>query len=396
MSLIITPRTTLSTFTRASAATFINPNGRIAAAASGAFRENHDPLTGAALGCIIEAARTNLIIGSADIGGTGWTNTNVTANLDDSTAIDGTVERTKLVPTATNATHGSQRSVTLAAASQECFSVYAEPAGYESMAFVISSPGMTTIDLRFNMVTGVFTLSGGTATYGAEKVRDGATDEWRIWASYLTVTGGASTHQVRVGNNSNVFSFAGDTTSGVAFWGAQQESGFHPSSYIPTTTASVARVEDELTLAIADWFNPSEGTLFVECDWAYGSDANPGNRFALVLDDGTSNNRIAIGNWSGQRGQCRVNAGGVLEATIAGGAAGSQRTRIAFAWRSAEFASSIDGAAVTEVLSGAIPGGLTTMRVGGGLSATDRLGGSIRWWYYPKRLPNSSLIEMTT
>jgi hypothetical protein len=396
MSLIITPRTTLSTFARASAATYINPNGRITASASGAMRTNHNPVTGAAKGVLMEPARTNQVIGSADIGGTGWTNLNITANLDNSVALDGTTERTKIVPNATVSGHYAQRSITLGAASQECFSVYCEPAGYEWIAFVIISPGMTNVDIRFNMTTGAFTLSGGTATYGAEKVRDGTTDEWRFWVSYLTVTGGASTHRVYCGNNSGGFTFAGDTTSGISVWGAQQETGKHPTSYIPTTTAAVARVADDLTLLVATWLNAAEGTLFVECDWPYGSTEDIGNRVAIQIDDGTNNNRIRIDNGGGLRGAVKVNSGGILEASIAGAAASTNVTRVAFAWRSAEFASSIDGAAVTELLTGAIPIGLTTARVGSGLSAVDRLSGSVRWWYYPKRLSNAALIEMTT
>ena len=165
--------------------------------------------------------------------------------------------------------------------------------------------------------------------------------------------------------------------------------------FLPTTTVAVTRAEDNLTLAIADWFNPAEGTIFVEVEWSYGSNLNPGNRVALQIDDGTNTNRILIGNHGGDRGQCRVTSGGVLEASIAGGAAGPQRTCIAFAWRSSDFALCIDGGAVTNLTTGAIPAGLTTMRVGGGIAATERLDGPVRWWYYPKRLTDAALMALT-
>ena len=53
------------TFTRASTGTFVNENGLVTTAASGAARFDHDPVTGKCLGLLVEEARTNYLFAFA-------------------------------------------------------------------------------------------------------------------------------------------------------------------------------------------------------------------------------------------------------------------------------------------------------------------------------------------
>lgn len=393
MSLIRTTRAAISTFARTTAATYINALGVMANAAIDAPLINHDPVTKAALGVAIWPDRTNRIIGSADIGGVGWTLVNLPAPTPAAgVAPDGTTTMVKLVPSAVAGSHQTQRSVTLAAASHEVTSCFVQASGYTWARLVAFSPGMAGAYLSCDLTAGTYTLSGGATEGGIVLAAPTATPTWRIWMHYLTVTGGAGNQFVIVGSGGS-FNFTGNTVDGILAWGMQQESGSFPSAYIPTTTLAVQRDEDNLTQTIADWFNAAEGTIFVECDWAYGSGADPGTRVALQIDDGTSNNRIRIDNNGGRRGDIRVTAGGVLSANIPGPAASAARTKIAFAWRSNDVAACIDGGAVTLQPGAAMPTGLTIARVGGG--ATTSLGGNVRWWYYPKRMIDADLMRMT-
>jgi len=58
------------------------------------------------------------------------------------------------------------------------------------------------------------------------------------------------------------------STNSIHAWGAQLEAEAtltNPTSYIPTTTASVTRGADNLYLDVdTRWFNPSEGTMIFE------------------------------------------------------------------------------------------------------------------------------------
>jgi hypothetical protein len=52
-------------------------------------------------------------------------------------------------------------------------------------------------------------------------------------------------------------------------WGAQQEAGAFATSYIPTTSATVTRNFDNLSITstnFASWFNQTTGTFAVQYD----------------------------------------------------------------------------------------------------------------------------------
>jgi hypothetical protein len=113
------------------------------------------------------------------------------------------------------------------------------------------------------------------------------------WVRYSraesSVTSGSQT--VQIGNRGTVT--AGNSVS-VDLWGAQAESGSVATSYIPTTTGSVTRNADVISLTgVAGLIGQTEGTIYAEVDVRVLGDG----RFA-TLSDGTSNNRI----------QCRFNA----------------------------------------------------------------------------------------
>jgi hypothetical protein len=57
----------------------------------------------------------------------------------------------------------------------------------------------------------------------------------------------------------------------VYFWGAQLEAASFASSYIPTTTAAVARNADMLTYPFAGNASATEGTCYAECAMHQGS-----------------------------------------------------------------------------------------------------------------------------
>jgi len=87
-------------------------------------------------------------------------------------------------------------------------------------------------------------------------------------------------------------SYAGQTDANVFIWGAQLEESPIATSYIPTTTAAVTRVKDDIYLTSASsLIGQTEGTLFIEVDWQVTDGAN---QVLLALSDGTTDNRILI------------------------------------------------------------------------------------------------------
>jgi hypothetical protein len=96
-----------------------------------------------------------------------------------------------------------------------------------------------------------------------------------------------------VSNGATVFNFRkysglNNNTPVVAF-GFQLEAGAFATPYIPTVAAQVTRVADSAVMTgvnFSSWFNPEQGTLFVDA-------TNVGQNIASVsLNDGTTSNRI--------------------------------------------------------------------------------------------------------
>ena len=81
----------------------------------------------------------------------------------------------------------------------------------------------------------------------------------------------------------------GTDTTAIFLWGAQLEEGSYPTSYIPTSGASVTRNQDQFTRdGISSLINSTEGVLFVEM----AALADDGTNRYLSINDGTINNYV--------------------------------------------------------------------------------------------------------
>ena len=73
-------------FTRTSAATYVNSAGNIVSAPAGTPRFDHDPVTLQPRGLLIEEQRTNLLTYSEDWTNAAWNKTNITVTAAATTA----------------------------------------------------------------------------------------------------------------------------------------------------------------------------------------------------------------------------------------------------------------------------------------------------------------------
>ena len=112
------------TFTRASTATYYNAAGTLTSAAINEPRLDYNPSTLAAQGLLIEEARSNLLLQSADFTTT-WSQTNITTTANTTASPDGgTNGDTLLINSASAAT--SQTSQSFTAGSTITVSVFAK------------------------------------------------------------------------------------------------------------------------------------------------------------------------------------------------------------------------------------------------------------------------------
>ena len=192
-------------------------------------------------GWLIEGASTNIQVRSEEFDNAAWAKTNlntVTANA--TTAPDGTTTADKMIEdSAVTASHRVSDVVTHTAGTST-LSVYAKA---DTRDQLILSAGSTAI---FAIQGAVFDLTLGTIstapTLGAAKI-EALSDGWYRCSATGTTTAAVTTSFIGMAVAGDS-AYTGDNASGLYIWGAQVEALPFASSYIPTTTASVTRAGD--------------------------------------------------------------------------------------------------------------------------------------------------------
>jgi hypothetical protein len=191
-------------------------------------------------------------------------------------------------------------------------------------------------------------------------------------------------------NNNPSFIALGTET--IFAWGAQLEAGSFPTSYIPTTTASVVRSADVCSITGSDFtgfYNQSEGTLFANIQSTGSGDRRP-----VAFDIG---NNSQFYNFYATSALSRyAQASGSLGSFTMAGTVPSTPLLYAGTLKHGDYSLALNGSIVgsSAVSLGAT---FTTLRIGaGGGGGGQFLCGhlaSIR--YYKKRLSNAKLVTIT-
>jgi hypothetical protein len=283
----------LVTFTRASSGTYVGSDGLIKTAATDTPRFDHNPATGESLGLLVEEARTNLLTYSEQFNNLAWSKFRLTVTQDAAIAPNNTITADKLVPNNGTTTGACYSLVTVTIGNSYVVSVYIKAAEL-GFAFVANNTRVSTTDagVCVNLSTGAITNAGASGTYVVTNAGNGW---WRVSCATTSTSSNAFFEIYPLAAAGTWNSSTGDGTSGIYIWGAQLEAGAFPTSYIPTTTASVTRSADVASIAgsnFSRWYNQSEGTMFGSIRTR--APASASNGFLFQFTDGTSNNRIEL------------------------------------------------------------------------------------------------------
>ena len=238
--------------------------------------------------------------------------------------------------------------------------------------------------------------SGGTAG-----IRYYGNGWYRIsWTSTSTGSGVAFVSFLFTNNNptaGRATSYAGQTDANVFVWGAQLETGPIATSYIPTTTASVTRVKDDITLGSASsLIGQTEGTIYVEVDWRETSGVL---QYLLSANDDSVNNRIAIRKTTGDSLNMLAVANNVTltdQGESSSSYSGAQK--LAFAYANNDFALYRNGSPISFDTSGSLAAlaTLTNIDLGQAFNTSAQANMWIRAVsLYPKRLSAAQLAALT-
>ena len=357
-------------FTRATAATRVDEDGLVADVLSGVPRIDY---TGG--GCphiLAEPQRTNTILYSEEFGSTGWsfvTAGSVIAPIvtnDYAISPDGTQNAQRIQFNLNGGTVSADRTVIRQGVGSQTdwfFSVWMKSTNGSNQKILwhtTSDSNETTITSEWQR----FTLNlNATSDY---------------WIG-LGLRGGTSTVD----------------TADILVYGFQAEQGSYPTSYIPTSGATVTRNQDQFTRdGISSLINSTEGVLFVEMaalsdDLTYKmislSDGSTTNRISVIFNNTSSNTiRVVIVNYSVSFDETYT-VTSILDFN-----------KIAVKYKENDFALWINGTEVAIDTSGAVPINLNKLSFDIG-NGTYHFYGKVRQLQvYPTALSDSELTILTT
>jgi hypothetical protein len=211
---------------------------------------------------LIEEGRTNLLARSEEFDATYWTKIRSSVPTPN-TAISpsGATDADKLVEDTSSNTHLVYRLVNVGVTTPISFSVFAKASERSWIQLECGDNFTAGSTAYFNLSNGTIGTVGAGATASIQSMGNG----WYRCVVVATPTATTSNgFYVNIATANGTRSYAGDGTSGVFLWGAQLEVGSFPTSYIPTTTGTLARSADVCSITTAGWSNAGNDTMVVE------------------------------------------------------------------------------------------------------------------------------------
>ena len=345
------------TVTRASSKTRVNSSNLIETIATDVPALDYSLSSCPALA--VDPAATNLLLQSQDFSTT-WSvagSATITAN-------------TAVSPN--GGTDADTLTLTAAAASRVRQSVAMTPStDYTFSAWVKTASGTKDFRLAYN--TGLTTFDSGDLT---------ATTTWQRFVYTFTSDASLLSPEVRITND-----LAG-TAGSVYIWGAQLELGEYATGYIPTTTLTVARSLDSISLSsliINGILGATTGTLFINGKINVAS----GNVGLFALSDGTTDNVIRITSDDIQAVTATVSQ--VVTSCFTADAEGYDDVKVAIRWNGTNVRVYVDGSAI----------GNANFTAGAAMTNFNIIGRNTTSWireviFYDSALGDTDMATITT
>jgi hypothetical protein len=373
------------TFTRASTATYVGPDGLLETAAINAPRFECNPVTKECLGLLIESSRTNMLLYSSDLSNAVWNqgatlSSFFTPSVSSIIAPDGTSTARQFVSTSTTTQGLFLRQYITLSATMRRLSVY---------VYVPTQSGVTDWSLVADAAD-VDSATGSTST---------VFDAWVRYEINITTTASRAFLDFNLRFNGVAPTTAGAT---IHVWGPQLEAGNYvsnyifASSYIPTAATAVTRPADFVSITgttFDNFFNQSEGTFISVFDvnniatgsWSRVWQIGNGTNWMASTQNGTNGTQWQAYNYVSNVAQFSFLSNSTLVQNY--------QNRVVVGYKTNDFAAIFNNETINTDTSGSVPV-LTTsaMYIGcNDLPYSDLNGHIAQIIYYPKRLTDAQL-----
>jgi hypothetical protein len=348
-------------------------------------------------GLLIEEQRTNLVQYSEQFNTSPWAVLNASISANAASSPDGNTTADKLVESATGP-HGHEVYVTFTALTATyTFSIFAKAA--ERSSIYLSLGSSITSGVYFNLSNGTIGTASGGLTGSIQNVGNG----WYRCSVVGSLSSGTNYIQIATSNGTS-YDYTGNGTSGLLLFGAQLELGAFSTSYIPTTTASVVRSADvcQITGTSFNWmWNQGEGSVVAEYDRLANNSSGLSGGYPTTFSASSSNSL-----WMVLAGSIAPSPVGEVLAVYdttsqAYFAAGSSPlagivAKMSACYKANDFAASLNGSAVSTDTSGTVPV-CNQIGIGYWPYGNAPVNGHIaKLIYYPARLTNTKLQQLST
>jgi hypothetical protein len=398
--------------TRGSSATFVGSNGLIQSAGNNIARFDHDPVTLASRGLLIEEGRTNLSLYSGALVSTiGW-GVSATTSIVDGLGPDGNnayriTETTATAPhtfgNSGGITASGSTSVVLGTVYTGSIFIKKVSGNIDWIQVTLGSGGFGTVQYaNFNIGNGTVGNSAGLASGTSPRIEDYGNGWYRCSISVAATTTTTASLGTIIGfiQNTNgttrLPSYAGSTSNSVLASLCQFEAGSFATSYIPTTTSALARSADVCSITGANFtsfWNNNEGTVFASGD-PRGTSASIATY--LMANSGANANQVSIYRNTTTNFHGVANSGSYT-ANISASAANGSFNKIAGSYITNDARAAFNNVLGTPDTSVIVPTNLTRLNIGSSGTANSEFANgcisAIR--YYKKSLSNAKLQALT-
>jgi hypothetical protein len=383
------------TVTRAlNTATAVNSSGYVASVNANLPRFDYDPVTLACKGLLIEETRVNLLTYTEAFNGASWAPTNATVTADAVASPANTTTADKLIATAVSGIHRVFNTDAGNAVNGTTYtlSVYAK-AGEYAFLRLVATLYMTNGPV-FDLSNGTIASTGGfTAT-----ITPAANGFYRCTATFTASGTNLLVAQILAFPTSSTADYVGNGTSGLNLWGAQLEAGAFATSYIPTTTTSLTRNADVVSMTgtnFSSWYVSGPGTIIISTLLSALSTAAVQSSVNLGVD---GNNQIYLyaNNTGGSRDAVITASGSGQGFNSISGANTTLYTKQGFAFATNSSAHVVNGGTPVTDATVTLPSAANALKIGSNTSNFNLLNGYVaKIMYWPQRLTNAELQAFT-
>jgi hypothetical protein len=393
-------------FTRGSTGTFVGSNGLIQSAAIDAPRFDHDPVTLACRGLLIEEGRTNAFQHSEIFNEAASSNywDSVTANAvtsNQTTSPDGAATADLLTTSTASFDCFVRRAINWVGSTQYSYSIFLKrgPSNHRYVGLYIGAGITGAVQypyFDFDNPTTVQIPSGTmVGTINSTRVDAYPNGWYRVSVTFTTAATPVTIYGgVYVSTSNGTLSSIPTAGLDCYIWGIQAETGSFPTSYIPTTTAPLARSADVCSITGANFtgiYNAIEGTFLSNSSQPFITVANA---LVYAADNGSDSGRF---NLRHQTSFTVSQLGGVTQSIIdLSDPTANAVSKIAYAYANANYGAARNGTLGAGAPNLAVP---TVNRIfigSKGHNSSEYLNGHIASLrYYKKRLPDAKIQALT-